>query len=98
MQGYQILEACNGVEAVDLLTNQRIDLLISDLIMPQVDGLQLVERIQAQSPKTPVILVTAYLSRKSETQGSPGLVEVLTKPVDLEILVAKVERLLRRSV
>jgi len=96
-EGYQVEEASSGIEALDLLEHQEFDMVISDLIMPQVGGFEVVARVRARSPQTPVILLTAYPLSESEIAALPGEVEILVKPTDLDALLSTVKRLLQRS-
>jgi CheY-like chemotaxis protein len=93
-EGYDVYEASNGVQAIGLLEQHDFDLLIADLVMPQLDGLKLAERIQQRSPQTPVIIVTALPNRPPYASALPVVVEYLTKPIELRVLISVVERLL----
>ena len=59
-EGYDINETCDGSEAVKMLENNAFDLVISDVVMPGVNGLQLLERIRSLAPKTPVLFMSGY--------------------------------------
>lgn len=97
-EGYQVYEATNGVQAVGLLEEQDFDLVISDLVMPQLDGLKLAEHVQRRSADTPIILVTGLPNKPPYAAALPGVVEFLTKPIELDVFVSVVERLLRSPV
>lgn len=93
-EGYDVLEAPGGKEALDALASQRIDLVLLDLLMPDVDGFQVLEKMQVdqQTRGIPVIMVTAVdeaddLKRCMEI----GAVDYITKPFDIEILKERVE-------
>jgi len=64
-QGYVISEATNGVEALEKLKDTRYDFVITDISMPQMDGLELLAEIKKLHPQTIVILITAYSGRYS---------------------------------
>ena len=93
-EGYRVVTAANGLEAVDLLQQGRPDLVISDVMMPILDGGHLASLIHALSPadEVPVIGVTALsnLSREADAHFT----EVLHKPFDVEQLLRVVEGLL----
>jgi len=93
-EGYLVDEASDGAQAVGLLNQRRFDLVISDFVMPRMDGLKVVEQVHALSPQTPVIFLTGYLSRKSAEALLHGMAEFIQKPVIFELLLAKVQRLL----
>ncbi|MCK4573063.1 MAG: response regulator [candidate division Zixibacteria bacterium] len=59
-EGYQVVAAGDGIEALDLLRRQQISLVISDMKMPRMNGLQLLKRIKADYPEVGVIIMTAY--------------------------------------
>lgn len=92
--GYQVTEAGDGAHAVELFGHQHFDLVITDLVMPQMNGFKLIESVRSISPETPVILVTAYLSMHSGKTILQGSAEFIGKPVDPEVLLATVQHLL----
>lgn len=94
-EGYDVIEASNGAQAVELFNNERVDVVITDFYMPHLDGVALVERIHAASPETPVVFMTGYLSRKSAETILKGKAEYMAKPISLEILQLTLQRLLR---
>lgn len=96
-EGYEVHEASSGVQALGLINEHQFDLVVTDLVMPEMDGLKLVERVQAQSPQTRIILLTAFFSSKSTDPISPAGIEILIKPVELDVLVSTVKRLLRAN-
>jgi DNA-binding NtrC family response regulator len=70
--------------------------VITDFVMPHVDGLRLAELIQAKWPKLPVILITGYLSSEAGNIILEGKVaEVMTKPIQLDELLKNVQRVLQ---
>jgi CheY-like chemotaxis protein len=97
-EGYVVEEAPDGAQALGLLNQRRFDLVISDFVMPRMDGLKVVEQVHALCPQTPVIFLTGYLSRKSAEALLHGMAEFVQKPVTDELLLAKVEGLLRPKV
>jgi DNA-binding NtrC family response regulator len=94
-EGYDVIEASNGAQAVELFNNERVDVVITDFYMPHLDGVALVEKIHAASPETPVVFMTGYLSRKSAETILKGKAEYMAKPISLEILQLTLQRLLR---
>ena len=82
--GYNVYEACDGLEAVDLLKKRRYDVLLTDYHMPKMDGLELLDLAKAMWPDLPVILATSDVLLKGET--AHGLLEpayaILEKPFD----------------
>ena len=91
--GYQVMEAGDGQEALKLLEQYDFDLVITDLAMPKVTGFGLVAQMQIKWPAIPILLLTAYLSPDASRALLRGNVEFLPKPVDHNELIARVERL-----
>lgn len=90
-EGYILQEASNGKEALKRLREQPVDLVITDLRMPEMDGLELVEQIHSLSPETDIIVLTAYGTIQSAVQAMQrGAKDYLTKPFDIHTLREKV--------
>jgi CheY-like chemotaxis protein len=94
--GYEVILASNGDEALARFAETRPDLLVIDIKMPGMDGIELLKRIREQSKDIPVILCTAYGEYKQnlETWASD---EYVVKSANLEGLFNKVEDLLARK-
>ncbi|HNX69635.1 MAG TPA: sigma-54 dependent transcriptional regulator [Candidatus Omnitrophota bacterium] len=90
---YDVFTAANGKEALDLFAREKPDLVISDIRMPEMDGVTLLEKIRAEKPSAKVILLTAYGSVEDAVKAmKKGAFYYLTKPVnldELEFLVKK---------
>jgi DNA-binding response OmpR family regulator len=96
--GYEVLHACDGEEALAMTTRHKPDLILLDIMMPKVDGIEVCRRIKADAELsfTPIILVTAKSDSKDVVNGlDAGADEYLTKPIDQTALVARVKALLR---
>ena len=96
--GYEVLHAADGEEALAMATRHRPDLILLDIMMPKVDGIEVCKRIKADADLsfTPIILVTARSDSKDVVNGlDAGADEYLTKPIDQTALVARVKALLR---
>jgi len=91
--GYTVAEAKDGAEAIEMLEANRYDLVVSDFVLPKLHGLPLVHRLQS-TPKTPVIVLSGYLSQAAGTSILAGWAKFIAKPVQPELLLATVKDLL----
>lgn len=95
---FDVLTACNGLEAIEICERERIDVVLLDVMMPGLDGFEVCRRIKA-NPKThhiPVVLVTALDQASDKVRGlEGGADDFLTKPVDEIALVTRVRNLAR---
>jgi two-component system, NtrC family, nitrogen regulation response regulator NtrX len=92
-EGYEVDEAEDGALALSLLEQSDYDLVLSDIAMPHVNGLDLLERAKTLAPGTPVLLMTAYSPMQAEVK-SRGAADFILKPFLLEDLLRKVREVL----
>lgn len=91
---YQVITATNGEEAIRLLKETEVDLVLSDLRMPVKDGIQVLKEAKALNPNLPVILITAYGTVENAVQAmKEGAYDYLLKPVKIE----EVELIIQRA-
>ena len=95
--GYDVLEAGDGVQALALIVQHRpeIELVITDMVMPGMNGIPLVENIELMLPRAPIIMVSAYLSKMSGKAILDRVVDFLEKPIRPSALLAAVQRYAR---
>lgn len=94
--GYNVYHAANGEEALNLFKEVNFDLLVLDIMMPKVDGFEVIKVIRASSD-VPIIVMTALQSEEDILKGySLHIDDYVTKPFNPKILVAKVNNLLMR--
>ena len=95
---FEVVCACNGVEALKLLEHQKVDLIIADVMMPRMDGYTLAKTIREEGNTVPVMLLTAKQSFEDKREGfSSGIDDYMTKPVNYEELIWRINALLRRA-
>jgi CheY-like chemotaxis protein len=92
--GYETLLAEDGREALDLMRGTPLDLVITDMVMPELDGLELVAALQGEFPKVPIIAVSGTSAAKLNKSARLGAHAILVKPVDPTELLEEVERAL----
>ena len=92
--GYHVITAADGNEALTLLADSKFNLIISDVFMPNLNGYALAARIRATDPDVPIILISGYLSQESPKNLLGASTEFIAKPLDSELIIATVQRLM----
>lgn len=96
--GYQVLQAADGSEAMSLLDSNHVDLMICDVMMPEMDGYTLTRELRDADYAMPILIVTARESMEDKRRGFvAGADDYMVKPVDFEELSLRVAALLRRA-
>lgn len=96
-EGYEVVTAADGAQAVDVFTNQPIDLVLMDVMMPKLDGFGATQRIREFS-NTPIIILTAKGDEQDRVRGLDlGADDYLVKPFSATELLARVRAVLRRA-
>ena len=85
--GYTVLQAADGMGALSLLERSNVDLVISDILMPVLNGYALVARLREKWPDMPVILTTGFLSPDAAKSMMKGSVDFIPKPINAETLL-----------
>jgi two-component system, OmpR family, response regulator len=97
-EGYHVLHAENGERALEVLAETNADLVIADIMMPEMDGYELTKELRDANFNMPILMVTAKDTFTDKKTGfGLGVDDYMTKPVDMEELVLRVKALLRRS-
>lgn len=97
-EGYSVLTAGNGREAWEVLDQNHVDLVITDIMMPEMDGYEFVRTLREQNPSIPVLMITAKDDFASKSMGfTLGTDDYMTKPVDVGEMLLRVRALLRRA-
>jgi two-component system, chemotaxis family, chemotaxis protein CheY len=96
-QGYEVVEAANGVEALQKLEGDRVHLVVSDVNMPQMDGIALLKQIKASARHkfTPIIMLTTEAGQDKKDEGrAAGAKAWITKPFQPKVLIDAVAKLI----
>ena len=95
---YTPFEANDGEEALEMLDKQYIDLIITDVMMPKMDGFALIKELRMSEYKLPILLITAKDSIQDKKEGFLlGADDYMVKPINIEELLLRVKVLLRRA-
>ena len=98
LEGYEITSAYDGKEALEAVKNEHFDLMILDVMLPELDGISVVERIRLQSNDIPILILSAKNSSADRVLGlKKGADDYLTKPFNLEELLLRVNKLVEKS-
>ena len=98
MNGYETISAKHGLEALRLTREEKPDLVILDINMPQIDGFEVLEKLRKENNNVPVIVLTARDQKDDKATGfGLGADDFVTKPFGLEELLMRVSAVLRRS-
>lgn len=97
-RGYEVCSCQNGEEGLFALEKTTYDLIITDIMMPKVDGFELAESVRALDKVTPIVFMSAKDDKPSKMYGyNLGIDDYITKPFDIDELVMKVNAILRRA-
>ena len=97
-RGYSILLASNGKEALSLFRREMVDLVITDLVMPKMDGMALLEQVKKLRPETEVIVISAQGTIEKAVQAMKmGAFDFIEKPINPKVIALVVERYYARG-
>lgn len=97
IRGYKVLTASNGLDAMAIFTSERIDLVILDIMMPRLDGLETTRRIRQKSI-VPIVILTALGEEADKVRAFDyGVDDYLTKPFGVGELLGRIKAVLRRA-
>ena len=96
--GHEVIDADNGLDALTLLGESGFDLLLADVVMPGMDGIELARRAAKEQPGIRVMFITGFaaVALKARDQGPTGA-RVLSKPFHLKDLVGQIDSMLRTA-
>ncbi len=95
---YNVVVCENGKEALDMFYERQIDLIVADIMMPEMDGYELVRTLREDKKEVPVVFLTAKSTFEDKRRGFDlGIDDYVTKPIDYEELLLRIKALLCRS-
>jgi two-component system alkaline phosphatase synthesis response regulator PhoP len=98
LEGYNIVSAMDGMQALKALQNQYFDLMILDIMLPEMDGIEVLETIRIQNNELPVLILSAKNTSADRVLGlKKGADDYLTKPFNLEELLLRVQKLIEKN-
>ncbi|GAC1440670.1 MAG: response regulator transcription factor [Sediminibacterium sp.] len=98
MEGYEVTSAFNGSEALKKIDNEYFDLIIMDIMLPEVDGISVTESIRVNNNEVPILMLSARNSSADRVLGlKKGADDYLTKPFNLEELLLRVSKLIEKN-
>ncbi|MCF8043726.1 MAG: sigma-54 dependent transcriptional regulator [Desulfarculaceae bacterium] len=96
--GYRVLEAGDGEAALAQVEQAHVDLVLMDLVMPRIDGMEALKRIKSSHPDLPVMMMTAYGSIDNAVRAlKMGAEDYITKPLDVDEVLIKIQRQLKAA-
>lgn len=95
---YEPVSAADGIDALEIMDHQHIDLIITDIMMPRMDGFELVQTLREGNSNIPILIITAKEAIQDKKRGFRiGTDDYMVKPIDEEEMILRVSALLRRS-
>lgn len=96
--GYTVYQAKNGQQALDIMDHYHVDLVITDIMMPDIDGIELTKILRQADDDLPILMVTAKDAFEDKQKGfAVGTDDYMVKPIDLGELLLRISALLRRA-
>ena len=98
MEGYSITSAFNGTAALKAIANEYFDLIILDIMLPEIDGISIIETVRVNANEVPILILSAKNTSANRVQGLKlGADDYLTKPFNLEELLLRVAKLIQKA-
>lgn len=96
--GYDVVSCCDGLQALEKMEEEKCDLLLTDIMMPRLNGFELAECVRSSDSAMPIIFMTAKDDKSSKMLGyNVGIDEYVTKPFDMDVLLMTIKAILRRA-
>ena len=96
-EGYKVASSRNGTDALQMIEKDHFDVLITDIKMPGMSGIELLDKVRVHHPETEVIIITGFGSISSAVEAmKKGAVDYITKPFDLDELLLKAGKIFQQ--
>ena len=97
-RGFDTVSCYDGMSALERIFEEKFDMLLTDIMMPRVDGFELASSVRARNKEIPIIFMTAKDDKASKIYGyNIGIDDYIVKPFDVDVLIMKISALLRRA-
>ncbi len=97
-QGFDVISCFDGAQALEQLTTNKCDMLLTDVMMPNADGFELAKQVRLFNKTLPIVFMTAKDDKPSKMLGYRiGIDDYVTKPFDMDVLIMKLTAMLRRA-
>jgi DNA-binding response OmpR family regulator len=97
-RGFDTVSCYDGMSALERVFEEKFDMLLTDVMMPRVDGFELASSVRARNKEIPIIFMTAKDDKASKIYGyNIGIDDYIVKPFDVDVLIMKISALLRRA-
>ena len=98
LEGYEVTSAFDGSQALQAIANEFFDLIVMDIMLPEIDGISVTENIRLQNIETPILILSAKNASADRITGlKKGADDYLTKPFNLEELLLRVDKLIEKN-
>lgn len=95
---YNVLQAATGTEALTMVASNHVDLMICDIMLPEMDGYDVTRAVRASNREMPILIVTARETLEDKRRGfAVGTDDYMVKPIDMDELIMRISALLRRA-
>jgi len=97
-EGYTVVWAKDGKEALELFSSEKFDLIILDIMLPYFDGFEIAKRVREKDPQIPILMLTARTTKDDRVKGlETGADDYITKPFHLKELILRIKGMLKRK-
>ena len=97
-EGFEVVEAQDGMEGLKFVEKEKFDIILSDIKMPKMDGIEVLEKLQELSPETPVVMISGHGNIDTAVEAiRKGAFDYISKPLDLNRMLVTIRNAMDRS-